>query len=135
MRTRIRLRRPSPALIISIVALVMALGGTAVAAKLGLGALNAKAKNETVGVGPLSYVETSVVIPPTGTNGLDVAAYCPPGKNVIGGGIKVSNDPAELVNDSHPIAGAAWGGTVINDSTINHTAFVTAICGKTRIIE
>jgi energy-coupling factor transporter transmembrane protein EcfT len=129
MRNLLKQGRPSPAMIVAVVALIVALSGTAVAAKkLGLNKLSFSAKQATVGVGALTYVQSTVTIPPTGTNGLDIAANCPAGTKVIGGGVKVSNDPAELVNDSDPVVPSGWSATVINSSTINHTATITAIC-------
>src|SRR3954447_13904563 len=95
-------RRPSAAMIIAIIALVVALGGTAVAAKkLGLGALSPTAKKKTVGVGKLTYVSTTKTIPgggsPDGIN-VQVSATCPSGTHVIGGGIKVP-EPAPGPNN------------------------------------
>jgi hypothetical protein len=62
-----------------------------------------------------------------GSAGTDVAAACPPGTQPTGGGIKVSNDVVEFVNDSHPTT-TGWAGTVFNGGTVTHTASVTAIC-------
>ncbi len=46
-------------MLIAVIALVVALTGTAIAAKkLSLGALSDAAKNKTVGVGKLTYVST-----------------------------------------------------------------------------
>ncbi len=117
-------------MIVAIVALVVALSGTAVAAqKFGLNKLSFGAKRATVGVGEITYVQTTVTIPPTSSNGLDVAAYCPAGTKVIGGGISVSSDPTMIVNDSDPAVPGGWAGTVINTDAVARTAKVTAICG------
>jgi hypothetical protein len=131
---RILSRRPSPAIIIAVVALVVALGGTALA---GGGFITKKKFNNRVNSlnsaistkvgGPLVYSSVTVNVPTTGTNGQDVAAPCPPGTQPTGGGIKVSNDADEIVNDSHPTS-TGWGGTVFNGAATTHTATTTAIC-------
>ena len=67
---RITRRRPSPAMIVAIVALVAALGGTAVAAgTISVGDFNKKTKQKTVGVGKLTYVSTTKTIPGGGNAG------------------------------------------------------------------
>ncbi len=134
--SKLRPRRPSGAMMVAIVAVLIALGGTAVAGSgIPLKAFSNKTKTQTVGVGPLTYVKTFAVIPPTSSNGLDVAAACPAGTTVIGGGIQVSSDSAELVNDSFP-SGTSWLGTVINtSSTVTHSATTTAICATSRLVQ
>jgi hypothetical protein len=129
---RIRKRLPSPALLVAIVALVLALGGSAYGAKLlGLAGLTDGAKNKTVGVGKLTYERTFASVPVTGPQGFDVAAFCPAGTRVIGGGITVGNDSVQLVNDSHPVTNG-WAGTVFNTGTVAHGATTTAICAPSR---
>jgi hypothetical protein len=80
-------RLPTPAMVVAIIALVLALAGTSVAA--GLGILNTKAKNKTVGVGPLTYVTTTQQLAPSGNIQLTTATC--PGGNPIGGGAKVTS--------------------------------------------
>jgi hypothetical protein len=139
-------RRPSAAMIIAVIALVMALGGTAVAAKkLGLGALSPSAKKKTVGVGKLTYVSTTKTIPGGGSpNGINVqvSATCPSGTHVIGGGIKVpepspgpNNNDDIYIADSYPTA-TGWAGRVDNYSAVNFpaTATTTAICGVSQAV-
>jgi hypothetical protein len=131
---RIRKRIPGPALTVAIVALVVALGGSAYGAKLlGVGALSEGAKNKTVGVGKLHYARTFTSVPVTNSipNGFDVFAFCPAGTFVIGGGIRLGNDSIQLVNDSHPITNG-WTGTVYNSGSIPHGATTTAICAPSR---
>jgi hypothetical protein len=70
---------PGAAIIISVIALVFALAGGAVAAKkLSLGALSDGAKNKTVGVGKLTYVTTTVDVPPAPGTGTGTQAVAPP---------------------------------------------------------
>lgn len=128
--TRIRKRLPSPAMIVAVIALVLAVTGTSYAA-FGLGILKNGAKTKVVGVGPLTYVSSTASVGPTGPGGLTVAAICPPGTFPIGGGIRVLNDVIGLVNDSHPISGG-WGGTVFNNGTAAFSAVTTVACATSR---
>lgn len=130
MNKRFRLRRPSPAMIVGIVAIVVATAGTSVAA-INLSKLSDGAKDKTVGVGKLTYVTVSQAIPANTT--VPVSANCPTGLKVIGGGIKWTTLPAidTVTTDSHPAA-AGWAGHVY--SGINNTATTTAICAKSRVV-
>jgi hypothetical protein len=135
-------RRPSGAMIVAIVALVVALSGTAVAAKkLGLSALSKGAKNKTVGVGKLTYVSTTTTIPGNRFN-VPVSATCPSGLRVIGGGIKVPHpDPGNpqdddvFIHDSHPTT-TGWAGHVANyaASAFPATATTTVICAVSLVV-
>jgi hypothetical protein len=122
---RIIKRRPSPAMIIAVIALIAALTGTAFAGGF---LTKKKFQNQAVRT-PITYSTSQFTIPVTPANGAgtDVSAPCPFGSTVLGGGIKVSNDVVEFVNDSHPTV-AGWAGTVFNAGTVNHSAQVTAIC-------
>jgi hypothetical protein len=127
-------RRPSAAMVVAVIALVAGLGGTAVAAKkLGLSALSNGAKNKTVGVGKLTYVNlTTQAVQAEQT----VSASCPSGTQVIGGGIKLSNPnvggTASFILDSHPAPGG-WTGKVLFDNP-TQSATVTAICAVSRSV-
>lgn len=126
-------RCPSAALIVAVIALAVALSGTAVAAgKLGLSALANGAKNKTVGVGKLTYVSG------TATGKADdgartVTATCPAGTHVIGGGVKVEDPNADFIDDSYPTA-AGWEGRVSPGSDTPHTFVATAICATSRSV-
>jgi hypothetical protein len=121
-------------MIVAIVALVVALSGTAVAAaKLGLGALSNGAKNKTVGVGKLTYV--TITQQATAAE-QTVSAACPGGLQVIGGGIKLSNPnisgDTSFVLDSHPTSSpTGWTGRVLFDNP-GQSATTTAICATSR---
>ena len=127
-------RRPSAAMLVAIAALIAALAGTAVA---GGGFITKRKFNNRInGVnavvatkvgGPITYSSVTVNVPTSGAAGQDVAAPCPPGTQPTGGGIKVSNDVDEFVNDSH-VTSTGWAGTVFNGSATTHTATTTAIC-------
>lgn len=127
--TRTRKRLPSPAMIVAIISLVVALTGTAVAAKkLGLGALSNGAKNKTVGVGKLTYVTTTTAIPAALSTA--VSAACPGGLTVIGGGIKVTKPYSTGVEASYPTT-SGWAGDVYSATATSATT--TAICAKAEV--
>jgi outer membrane usher protein FimD/PapC len=92
MKNLLRRRRPSAAMIVAVIALVVALGGTAVAAKkLGLGSLSNGAKNKTIGVGKLTYVSTQQTYQSNTqpNDGYVLTATCPSGTHPLGGGVKL----------------------------------------------
>jgi hypothetical protein len=127
-------RRPSGAMVVAIVALVLALGGTAVAAKqLGLGSLSNGAKNKTVGVGKITYVTNTV-----GATGPEqsVTVNCPSGLHAIGGGIKLSEPNvtgnSSWVEDSYPTI-AGWAGHVFFDNG-GQSATAVAVCATSRAV-
>jgi hypothetical protein len=128
-------RRPSAAMIVAVIALVVALSGTAVAAqKFGLSVLSNGAKNKTVGVGKLTYVSGTA----SGTAGGDsvtVSATCPSGTHVIGGGVKVQDPNADFIDDSYPTA-TGWTGRVTpnGDPGSTRTFTATAICATSRAV-
>jgi hypothetical protein len=132
---RILSRRPSPAVIIAIVALIAALTGTAVA---GGGFLTTKKFKKQAVRGPVQYVTTTATVPngqASGSSYVAVSATCPGGTKVIGGGIKVPDNPSDLdgdvyADDSYPTA-SGWAGHVSNfdsDPGFTTTATTTAIC-------
>jgi hypothetical protein len=89
---RMTRRRPSPAMIVAVIALVLALGGTAVAAgTIKLGALTTGAKKKTVGVGKLTYVSAQQTYntSPNPLDGYKLTATCPSGTHPLGGGTKL----------------------------------------------
>jgi len=116
-------------MMVAIVAVVLAMTGTSVAA--GLGILNKKAKNKTVGVGKLTYVTTTTAVPAAGPNQTPVSAACPGGLEVIGGGIKMTPPYTIGVESSHPTPDG-WAGRVY--SQIATTATTTAICATSRVV-
>jgi hypothetical protein len=128
-----------PAIIIAVMALVFALAGGAVAAKkLSLGALSNGAKNKTVGVGKLTYVNT------TGTfNTLQIqidqdslTAQCPSGQKAIGGSAKTSTRSGASnfsLFQEYPTA-TGWRATFVVDGPPAEQITVTAICAKSRAV-
>jgi hypothetical protein len=125
--------RPRPGTIIAIVALVVALSGTAVAAGGFLPKQKfTKFKGQVLKT--LTYVTTTTAALPDNQNypGTRVSANCPGGFHVIGGGIKVSDEANSDINDSYPTT-SGWAGNV-NTYTggTNKTATTTAICALTK---
>ena len=124
--------RPRPGTIIAILALVLALTGTAVAAgTINLGALSDGAKNKTVGVGKLTYV-TNTVTPPSNQDST-VSANCPAGLHVIGGGVKVADTFNDFIDDTYPTVNG-WSAVVDIGVNGTHVATVTAICAPSRVV-
>jgi hypothetical protein len=122
-------RRPTPAMIVAIIALIAALSGTAFAGHF----LTAKKFRKQAIRGPLTYVSATPMVPNTGPGGggpgQAVSVDCPKGTNVIGGGIKLSQEANLLVNDDYPTV-SGWAGTVYNGALDGQprAVTVTAIC-------
>ncbi|HEY7122213.1 MAG TPA: hypothetical protein VH329_06605 [Solirubrobacterales bacterium] len=128
-------RRPNAAMVVAVVALVAALGGTAVAAqKFGLSVLSNGAKNKTVGVGKLTYVSATAT-GTGGSNAVTVSATCPAGTHVIGGGVRVEDPNSDFIDDSFPTP-TGWAGRVSpgGDPGTTHTFIATAICATSRAV-
>jgi hypothetical protein len=131
------LRRPSPATILAIIALVFALAGTAAAAgTISLGDFTKKTKDKTVGVGKLTYVTTTVVDEDdnfTSTSFKTATATCPSGTHVIGGGIKGQYPEEDFIFDSYPTS-TGWSGRVFGNHGAGTTSTftTTAICAVSR---
>ncbi len=126
MIKRLPARRPSPAMIIAVIALIAALGGTAVAG----GVLTTKKFKKQAVRGPVQYVAVTTSVPSTNvpdSPGVHVAATCPAGTHVIGGGVKLSLEADMFVNDSTPTT-SGWAGTVFNGNAAAQPATTTAIC-------
>jgi hypothetical protein len=150
--------RPSPAIIVAVVALVAALAGTAVAgpgatsskltkAKVKLVAqkqarkvLKQEAPNLTVGAANaltnLEYVRSTATTVQPGQNGSAVA-NCPQDKYVTGGGGSGADVTALVSLASHPSNGTpgqlgygAWEYRVHNNGAAPHTIHAYAICAS-----
>jgi hypothetical protein len=135
-------RMPSPAMLVAVAAVILALTGSAFAAKkLGLGALSGKAKDKTIGVGKLAYVSVQQSydssVDPTG--GYSLTAPCPAGTRAIGGGTKLISDTYTFgnyffVNDYPSSTGftsrffAGFSGDPAD------VVQVTAVCGVSRLV-
>jgi hypothetical protein len=149
-------RRPSAAMAVAIVALVVAASGTALAgtrlvsgnslikknslsgnrlqnrsvtgAKIKLSSLGTVPK---AGAAPISNVtyETATIAVPTSTAGPGTpgTATCPAGEDVIGGGASIVDTTNGMVEDSYPSGTSGWSATFFEGTTAT-TGTVTAIC-------
>jgi hypothetical protein len=115
-------------MVVSVIALIAALGGTAVAG----GVLTTKKFKKQALRGPLTYASTTANVPvDTMGIGQKIAATCPSGQHVVGGGIAFVNNQGAFANDSHPTA-TGWLATVFNFTGPATTGTVTAICVTVR---
>jgi hypothetical protein len=132
--------RPSAAMIVAVLALVVTLGGTAVAAKkLGLNALSPSAKKKTVGVGKLTYVTAQQSY--SGNNppeGYVLTAACPGGTHVLGGGANVASGYAPNFTfsliEQHPSTNGFTARFYAGDTGVTDTVAVTASCGVSQAV-
>ena len=110
--------RLSPSLVISSIALFVALGGTAFAvARNSVGARQLK---------PIVMRENEHAIAPGTTRVIDVK--CRRGEQLTGGGVEeLANSPATVVVDSHP-HGDGWEATVRNTARVDHDVDAEALC-------
>ena len=120
--------RPSPAMIVAAIALITALGGTAVAANV----ITTKAFKKQAVRGPIVYVTSTVSVPNTGGNPATRAtATCPTGTHVIGGGAKVEDLVNMTVDDGFATA-TGWTTSFYNGNASAKTGTVEAICATVK---
>src|ERR1700733_10564585 len=152
------LRRPSAALVLSSVALFLALGGGAYAAassdtkqdkKIANSAAKAYFNHHIAGasVSRANFAKTAPTAPPASsapiakvtyvTNPVSVSpsgvavlvtANCPAGTTVIGGGGQVSDETSTFVNDTFPNGKTGWSVDYVNDGAAAVNSTTTAIC-------
>jgi len=147
-RKRWRPRRPSPALVIALLALFVALGGTAVAAgvvPLAKRALVANTALNAQKLGGLTGQQVASLAPPPnvyyktaawtlagGADPKDFTVSCDPGEHVISGGYD-NPDGGVLAQDTHPTAD--YTGWVVNLSdlspTVDTSGTLYAVCVRT----
>jgi hypothetical protein len=137
------LRRPSPAMIIAIVALIAALSGTAVAAGFLPKTKFVNFKKNVAVKGPITYVNQTQNVnnnnSPPPVTGVNITAACPTGMFPVGGGAKTSSSSQQSTfsaEDSYPSSGNGWTARVFageQPSGNAESVTVTAICerGKT----
>jgi hypothetical protein len=110
----------SPGLVIGILALCVALGGTAFA--LGRNSVGAR------DLKPIVTRENEQAVAPHTTKVLEVK--CRKGQELTGGGIEELGHPSNTdVEDSHP-HGNGWEGSVTNNDNASHEADAEALCLK-----
>jgi hypothetical protein len=103
-------------MIVAVVALILALGGSAVAG----GVLTKKAFTKRALRGPVTYVTATspvntAALPGPNVSGVNVTANCPAGSLPTGGGVKsgnLSNQSGLFVQYSYPSAPRGWTANV-----------------------
>jgi hypothetical protein len=117
-------RRLSPALLLSVIAVVIAVVGSSVAVS------TAKKKKK---VNPISYVTKPVTAPPQATNDgvFEDQIDCPAKTKVVGGGLTLSQtEPLDpIISESGPL-GNGWHVAGDNDTTTAQPGTLTAVCFK-----
>jgi hypothetical protein len=113
-------RRLSPSLVISFIALFVAVGGTAFAlGKNSVGARELKA---------IVVREKDQTVAPHTTRVIGIK--CGAGEQVTGGGIEeVGHASATDVEDSHPLSDG-WEASVTNNDSVPHEADTEVLCLK-----
>jgi hypothetical protein len=143
-------RRPSPALLVAVVALVAALAGTAVAGpgasssaitkakvkKVANKQINKRLPWEAADIAPnaihseeLAAINTrsqTQALPPTGFAGTEVTANCQAGEDLISGGVNAPNGDV-LMGSSHK-EGEGWRARLFNFGGAPVNATVEAYC-------
>jgi hypothetical protein len=140
-------KRPSPALVIAVLALFVSLSGTAVAAgvvplaKRALSADNAKKlEGQTAAAilakaaqtaGPASSAAGLVTVKKAGdaltaNSGREFVIACDGGKKVISGGF--ASDGDVIAFDSRPMSDVAWGMFLANSGDGNANVTLYAVC-------
>lgn len=132
MSRRVLARRPSPAMLVAIVALVAAMAGTAVAG----GGFLAKTKKKSTVLQRLTYVNETQSVglsdTNTDTDPKTVSASCPAGYHPVGGGVKLTT-PA---GGSHRylwwsdgyLTETGFTSRVFNETGSSATALVSVAC-------
>jgi hypothetical protein len=138
---RIVKRLPTPAMIVAVVALILALGGSAIAG----GVLTTKKFKKQAIRGPVTYVTVPTVVNnnndpgPGPVSGVNITAACPSGFFPTGGGVKsgnLSNNSGLIVQYSYPSAPNGWTANVFAGTAggggLAETISVTAVCVKAK---
>ena len=147
---------PSPALVVAVIALIVAVGGTSYAAlKLpakSVGTVQIKDKAVTkakVATDTLTGAQikesTLAAVPAGGIDGLTfksvtvsipagmggpVPLKCASGLNAIAGGAELPHEPGSFLNDTHPVPPDAWESVVANQTSSDVTVKLWVVCAK-----
>lgn len=121
-------RRPSPAMIVAIVALVAAMAGSAVAGSKFLPSKKFK-KFKSTAVTRLTYVNTTQTVPVgSGSDFTTVSANCPSGFHPVGGGVKLTPSNQNFWWDDGYLTPTGYASKIANNSAESRTALVTVVC-------
>ena len=135
-----RVHLPSPALVVALLALVIAAGGTSYAVsalpKNSVGTTQLKkhavttpklATSAAARIAGLTYTKGSLTVP-AGMAGA-VSVPCAKGLAAISGGLETPHADSAYLVDSHPIAGG-WQMSVANPLTADQQVTVYAVCAQ-----
>jgi hypothetical protein len=132
------LRLPSPAMVVALIALLVALGGTAAAAKI---VAHARLADNALRLQGKTAAQVAALVPPPAAAkatfqiaDMDLAGNvkkefritCPGGTTAIGGGVSSSNPPAYF--ESRPIDPSTWSVFVQNPTQSELTGKIYAVC-------
>ena len=126
MSRRVLARRPSPAMLVAVVALVAAMAGTAVA---GGGFMAKKKPKKNTALQRLTYVNNTESVDPTSvTAPKTVSAICPTGYHPVGGGVKLEPTNRSLWWSDGYLTATGFTSRVQNETLSSVTALVTVAC-------
>jgi hypothetical protein len=139
MREKFGLRRPSPAMVVALVAVILACGGSAYAgSKISFGELSKGAKVKTEGVGPLAFVKEAVTIPSVANGTTATFVGCPNGLSPVGGGVALLtgfgvNPATFFVQQDYPFNNG-WQALVFNNTGSPRSVTTIVACARSRLV-
>ena len=132
--------RVSPALVVALIALVFAVGGTSYAVSAlprnSVGTKQIKkhavttpklASSASARIAGLTYKKLTLDIPAQAAGAITVP--CPSDLTAIGGGVETPHTVTSFMLDSHPTT-TGWQLSVGNSDTVKQTFSVYAVCAK-----
>ena len=124
-------RRPNAAMIVAIIALVVAMTGSALAGGAFLPSSKFK-KFKSNALQRLTYVNNTQNVPVgSGNDFTTVSATCPAGFHPVGGGVKLDGDQTTWWDDGY-LTATGYASRVANDSAQARQAVVTVACVAAR---
>lgn len=124
---RSSLGRPSPAMVVACLSLVVALTGTAIAAGIGKNSVGAKE------LGKVQQRTETVEPDLKNTAYAEATARCRSGEQLLGGGAVIDGNQAisseDVLAESGPVSDRAWYARALV-ATVKTSLTVTAICLK-----
>lgn len=127
-----RFHKPSPAIVISCLALFVALGGTAIAAShyviTSTSQIKPSVRRALTALGPDVSVQSSEVSVKPGAVGV-AQAICPTGDHIVTGGYVTELGPGGFVAKDDPIGTVGWSVLIYNQhSSAISTMRAQALC-------
>jgi hypothetical protein len=119
--------RPRASMVVAILALVVAMTGSAVAGSKFLP--SKKFKNfKSTAVTRLTYVNTTQSVPVGSGDFTTVIANCPSGYHPIGGGVKLTPSTQNFWWDDGYLTPTGYASKIANNAAESRTAVVTVAC-------